>query len=357
MKGRLLLVSTNRKSRDVLPEAIRSRAPDLAVDVAARATEALERLSGAAYDAVVCCADTPDELALVIRLKKHAPDTRVVVLSRVPDAGFEPLARSMGAQTVVRKKEGLRETSQALLRAIEAARSAKTVRREAARSKELAQDVRRLARDNRALVGMALGLAASEEMEFTTLLVEDDPLQSLWLVRQLARAKLPPFVRSVTNVSDAWDYLTAQGRYVMRSLHPFPSLIISDLHLPGESGLDLLRRVRADPATRHLGFIMLTSSERDDDIESAFASGANFYVVKTDRMEDVVDIVRTVYLRYMAERTGAKPLYQVAEKVLLRPLMATETRSHGAVPPCAGAKASSVTLCLCGQSKSSSGPG
>lgn len=307
MQGKLLLVSTNRKSREILPDALRRELPEAAVDVASRAAEAVERVAGEAYDVVVCCADSADELGLLIRLKKRAPDLPVIVLSRVPDAGFETLARSKGAERVVRKVRGLEDTSRALAQAIRTGLLAGRMNREAARSKDLAREVRRLAVENRGLVSMALGLAAAEEAHFTTMLVEDDPLQMTYLVSLLARAKLPPFVRTVSTADEAVAYLSGKGRYADRVAYPMPALIVSDLHLPGSDGLSLLRWVRTTAATRHLGFVMLTSSERDSDIEAAFEGGADLYLVKSERLEDVVDVVRNVYLRYMAERTGARP--------------------------------------------------
>ena len=303
MASKLLLVSLNRKSREVLPAALLKQLPDAAVDVASRATEAIERIAGEAYDVVVCCADAADELALLIRLKKRTPEVPIVVLSRVAEAGFETLAKSMGAEAVVRKSSGIEDTTATLARAIRAAEMARNVRREAVRSKDLAREVRQLALRNRDLVGMALGLAAAEESDFTTLVVEDDPLQSVYLVRMLARAKLPPFVRTVASVDQAIEYLEGRGRYQDRQLFPLPALIVSDLNLPGGNGLTLLRWVRTNAATRHLGFVMLTSSERDSDIEAAYEGGADLYLVKSERLQDVIDIVRTVYLRYMSERT------------------------------------------------------
>lgn len=306
MKGNLLLVSTNRKSREVLPAALKRRIPDVGLHVVSRANEALERLSGGAYDAVVCCADAAVDLALVIRIKKRAPEVPVVVLSRVPEPGFDTLAKSMGAEALVRKSNGLEETAASLAVTVELVGNARVSQREAARSKELAREVRKLAHEARKLV--ALGLKAAEEGTFITLLVEDDSLQSAYLVRLLQRAKLPPFVRTVSMADEAIAYLEGTGPYADRERFPFPGLIVSDLKLPCRSGLELLRWVRRNPATRHLGFVMLTSSESETDIAAVYEAGADLYLSKSERLEDVVDLVRNVYLRYMTERTGSKPV-------------------------------------------------
>lgn len=297
MEGRVLLVATNPKSRAVLPDALRTESPGLAVDVAARTTEALDRLSAGGYDVAVACTDAPDELALVVRLKKRRPDIPVVVLSRVAHAGFEALARSMGAASVVRKTSGLSDTAHALTGALEASRGAREVRALARQSKEASQELRRLAQENRRLISDALGLAAADEAEFTTLLVEDDAIQADFFVHVLRRARLPSSVHVARSVPEAQQLLSAPG--------PIPSLIVSDLNLPGKSGLDFLRWVRANPRTQGVAFLMLTGSEAEADVEAAYQEGVNFYLAKSDRLEDVVDIIRGIYGRYRAERDAS----------------------------------------------------
>lgn len=305
MNGKLLLVSTNRKSRERLSGAIREAAPSLAVDVAARATEAVERLAEG-FDAAVCCVDSVDELTLVIRLRKRAPDLPIVALSSVARDGFETLARAQGADAVLRAGADVSGSAKAVVLAMSTARLARQNRARVSRSKELVEDIRRLVSYNRDLVGTALGLSAAEQDDFTTLLVEDDPLQKALLQRLFQRAKLPPFLRNVSTVTEAIDYLSGRGFGADRQANPFPSLIVSDLKLPGGSGLDLLRWVRSSPETRGLGFLMLSTSDRESDILAAYEAGADLYLVKSNTQSDVVDFVRGVYVRFMAEKTGAR---------------------------------------------------
>lgn len=59
-----------------------------------------------------------------------------------------------------------------------------------------------------------------------------------------------------------------------------PRLAILDFMMPGLSGLDVLRKVRENEATKDLGVILLTARTRDSDVDAAFASGANDYITK-----------------------------------------------------------------------------
>lgn len=306
--ARILLMSASPRSREVLPKAIHDLRPNLSIEVAARISEAVEKASAKPFDAAVVCADTPDELAYLIRIKKRKPDLPVVMLTRVSEPGFESLSEAMGAEVIIKKSSGLEETTRALVTALEMRALVRAQKPLIARSGELAREIRELARQNRRLIEMAMGFSAAEESGFYTLLVEDDPSQALFLVRALARAKLSPFVRTVETVDAGMDYLAGVGPYADRERHPIPALIISDLNLPGKSGLDFLKWVRSRPETRNTGFIMLTSSERDQDIDEAYRLGANLYLIKQERPGEIVDVVRTVLAQYHARKAGFGPV-------------------------------------------------
>ena len=59
-----------------------------------------------------------------------------------------------------------------------------------------------------------------------------------------------------------------------------PSLVLLDVQMPGRSGLDLLRSVRADPSLRGTRVILLTSRAQENDVEVGLISGADFYLTK-----------------------------------------------------------------------------
>ncbi len=66
-----------------------------------------------------------------------------------------------------------------------------------------------------------------------------------------------------------------------------PQLILLDLHLPGQSGVDLLRAVRANPAYRHVSIVVLSFSDSDEQIENCLEAGANAYVTKALTFEEM----------------------------------------------------------------------
>jgi CheY-like chemotaxis protein len=59
-----------------------------------------------------------------------------------------------------------------------------------------------------------------------------------------------------------------------------PAIVILDLNLPGVQGLDVLRRVKAEPTRRIVPVIVLSGSQRQEDIDAAYEAGANAYLSK-----------------------------------------------------------------------------
>ena len=79
-----------------------------------------------------------------------------------------------------------------------------------------------------------------------------------------------------------------------------PRLAILDVMMPGLSGIDVLRKVRANEATKDLDIILLTARSRDSDVDAGYASGANDYVIKPFSPRELLHRVNTLLAR--AER-------------------------------------------------------
>lgn len=74
-----------------------------------------------------------------------------------------------------------------------------------------------------------------------------------------------------------------------------PDLILLDLILPRQSGLDVLASLRADPSTASIPVIVLTNVESNEAVEQAVALGAKAYLVKTNyTMPQVLEKVRSI---------------------------------------------------------------
>lgn len=100
------------------------------------------------------------------------------------------------------------------------------------------------------------------------LLVEDDPE---------LRAALAELLRAFWDVETAGDVASAWKRI---SEGEPPHLILSDLSMPGESGLELLRKVRSDERTRLVPFILVSGVNDTEVVVQGLEMGANDYVSK-----------------------------------------------------------------------------
>ena len=76
-----------------------------------------------------------------------------------------------------------------------------------------------------------------------------------------------------------------------------PGLAILDVMMPGLSGMDVLRKVRANEATKDLDVILLTARSRDADVDAGFATGASDYVVKPFSPRELLHRVNALLAR------------------------------------------------------------
>lgn len=104
------------------------------------------------------------------------------------------------------------------------------------------------------------------------LLVEDDPADAELALRALSRIGIAAVVEHAPDAEHALEVLQTHGLS--------PRLVLLDLKLPGMSGLDLLKALRANPETRLLPIVVFTSSAEPRDLTGSYGSGANAYAQK-----------------------------------------------------------------------------
>lgn len=73
-----------------------------------------------------------------------------------------------------------------------------------------------------------------------------------------------------------------------------PDVLVLDVMLPGRSGLDILRDLRAQPETAALPVLMLTAKGQSKDRDLALALGANAYLTKPFSNAEMVETLRAV---------------------------------------------------------------
>jgi CheY-like chemotaxis protein len=112
------------------------------------------------------------------------------------------------------------------------------------------------------------------------LLVEDNPDDEALAIRALKRHHVGNEIIVARDGVEALDYLFCTGKYADRDIANKPSVILLDLKLPRIDGLEVLRRVRADPRTQFLPVVVLTTSSEEGDILDSYSLGCNSYIRK-----------------------------------------------------------------------------
>ena len=109
------------------------------------------------------------------------------------------------------------------------------------------------------------------------LAAEDEESDRLILELVFEKASLPHPLVMVRDGQEAVDYLSGSGRFVDRSVHPFPALLILDLKMPRMNGFDVLVWLATQPQLKELPAVVLSSSSDDSDIKQARELGAREY--------------------------------------------------------------------------------
>lgn len=127
----------------------------------------------------------------------------------------------------------------------------------------------------------------SEPVEL--LLVEDNEDDIILIEDAFAEAKLMNVMQMVRDGEEALGYLRREDRYkdVRR-----PGLVLLDINMPKKNGFEVLEAMKADPALRHIPVVMLTMSEREEDIIHSYADGACSYVRKPMNVEQFARVVK-----------------------------------------------------------------
>ena len=112
------------------------------------------------------------------------------------------------------------------------------------------------------------------------LLVEDNPQDEMLILRVLRRNNLANEITVVRDGQQAVDYLFREGEFAHRDSPKLPAIMLLDIGLPRLSGLEVLKRLRADARTHLLPVVIFTSSDEDRDRWQSYQNGANSFVRK-----------------------------------------------------------------------------
>jgi two-component system response regulator len=135
------------------------------------------------------------------------------------------------------------------------------------------------------------------------LLIEDNPDDVTFTQRAFRKNNFGNKIVVANDGATAMKLLLPQAGIVPLR----PSLVLLDINLPKMSGLDVLRRLRSEEATKLIPVIMLTTSNDDRDVRASYESGANGFVRKPVAFDDFLCAVKSLGLYWLEVNEQVRP--------------------------------------------------
>ena len=123
------------------------------------------------------------------------------------------------------------------------------------------------------------------------LLADDSPRDIELTLTALGELHLANEVMTVGDGVEALDYLYRRGDFANRG-GDGPQVVLLDLKMPRVDGLEVLRRIKSDPALKALPVVILTSSREERDLLESYELGANAFVAKPVDFQEFIEAVQ-----------------------------------------------------------------
>lgn len=130
------------------------------------------------------------------------------------------------------------------------------------------------------------------------LLVEDDVSDVELTLHAFRRSRFANRIHVATDGEEALDFVLCRGAYARRSEENRPKIILLDLNLPRVSGLEVLRRIKADGTSRQIPVVVLTASQCESDMEESKRLGAAAYIQKPVDLQRLIRVTPQLSLNW-----------------------------------------------------------
>ena len=127
------------------------------------------------------------------------------------------------------------------------------------------------------------------------LIAEDDEDEALLLEHALKAIGISNPLLIVDNGEHVIAYLKGEGHFADRAAYPLPAVLITDLKMPAVDGFELLEWLRHHPQFAIIPTLVFSNSSEPQDVQRAYALGANAYLVKPPEMEQLEALMRTTF--------------------------------------------------------------
>jgi CheY-like chemotaxis protein len=127
--------------------------------------------------------------------------------------------------------------------------------------------------------------------EINILLVEDNEGDIVLAKEALKEARIKNRITVVTDGEKALQYLFRENGF-QDAVHP--DLILLDVNLPKVNGMEVLEKIKSDPALKVIPVVMLTTSTSERDVMHAYRNYVNCYINKPIDLEEFIRVIKTI---------------------------------------------------------------
>ena len=126
------------------------------------------------------------------------------------------------------------------------------------------------------------------------LMADDDADDREMAQEAFAESRLRNDLRFVKDGIELLDYLFQRNDYAEAGVAPRPGLILLDLNMPRMDGRQALDVIKAEPKLKSIPVIILTTSKAEADILLSYDLGANSFITKPVRFQDLIKVVHSL---------------------------------------------------------------
>lgn len=137
------------------------------------------------------------------------------------------------------------------------------------------------------------------DRQIEILLVEDNNDDVELTLHALRKENLANHIHVARDGEEALEFLFCSGAHANRTFDHPPRLVLLDLKLPKVDGMEVLKRLKADPRTQAIPVVILTSSKEECDLVKGYGLGANSYIQKPVDFDQFRETVKTVGLYWL----------------------------------------------------------
>jgi two-component system, response regulator len=129
------------------------------------------------------------------------------------------------------------------------------------------------------------------EQPIQILLAEDNAEDAEMTIRALKRNNLANHLHWVKDGAEALEFLFGGSQ--------LPKLVLLDIKMPKVDGIEVLRRLKENPATRNIPVVVMTSSNEERDVVDSYRLGVNSYIVKPVQFDAFMETVAKIGLYWL----------------------------------------------------------